>query len=61
MIAKLDKKDKSPLMITPEDVLDAAESGLRRGKTIVVPGGRAMYAIRRLSPSLTWRLAKLAE
>ncbi|MGW8815918.1 SDR family NAD(P)-dependent oxidoreductase [Gordonia terrae] len=57
MVAKLNEKDSSPLMVTPDDVLDAIDKGLAKKKTVVIPGGRAMYAVRRLSPNLTWALA----
>ena len=42
------------LMIQPEDVLEAIERGLRRGQSVVVPGGRLALLGRRVSRTLAW-------
>jgi short-subunit dehydrogenase len=57
-LTDLATKEKSWLMITAEDVLNAVDKGLARKKTIVTPGGSAFYALRRFSPSLLWKITK---
>jgi short-subunit dehydrogenase len=56
-IQKLSQKSSSPLMISPAKVLDDIDRALAKGRSTILPGGRAIYAIRRLSPSLMWSLA----
>lgn len=58
-IAALAHKEKSPLMITPEKVLDDIDRALYRGKSVVVPGGVAPYLLRRISPRATWVLSAI--
>ncbi|WNG17893.1 SDR family NAD(P)-dependent oxidoreductase [Cystobacter fuscus] len=55
-IAALAQKESSPLMITPDKVLDDIERALARRRHVCLPGARAAYALRRLSPALTWAL-----
>lgn len=55
-VTSLTNRDKSPLMITPDKVLDDIEKGLQRGRTVVTPGGLGPYIARRISPAATWRL-----
>lgn len=55
-LQQLAAASSSPLMISPDKVLDVIDEGLRRGRKVVVPGGRGIYALRRLAPSLTWTL-----
>jgi NAD(P)-dependent dehydrogenase (short-subunit alcohol dehydrogenase family) len=41
----------------PDDILDRIEKALERGTTVLVPGeARPTWLMRRLSPSLMWRL-----
>jgi short-subunit dehydrogenase len=50
-IAKVDA-GKLPMMgLTPADVLDAVENALHKSQRVVLPGARAFYALRRLSPA----------
>lgn len=58
-LRKLAQSDSSPLMVTTDDVLDSIDAGLARGTRIVVPGGRLVLAVRRLSPALAWRAVSL--
>lgn len=55
-VQRLAARRSSPLLLTPDRVLDAVDRGLRRGQAVVVPGGRFVLAVRRLSPALLWRL-----
>lgn len=59
MIANMAQKSSAPMLSTTDEVLDAIERGLSRGRAVVVPGGRLPYALRRLSPSVTWALTAL--
>ncbi|MWB97004.1 SDR family NAD(P)-dependent oxidoreductase [Agromyces seonyuensis] len=56
LITDLADRESSPLMLSVDRVLDDIDRALERGRTVVVPGGRALYAMRRFSPSLTWAL-----
>jgi NAD(P)-dependent dehydrogenase (short-subunit alcohol dehydrogenase family) len=52
-IAKI-AEGKSRMGMTPEDVLDSIEKALTKNKSIVLPGARSVYLLRRLSPRLAW-------
>lgn len=54
---KLTAADRSPLMVSPDKVLDDIDKGLAKRKRLVVLGGRAMHALRRFSPAVVWRIA----
>ncbi len=45
-------------MADPEDIVDAVEAGLERGREMLFPGGEAkvLYRLRRFVPSLLWRV-----
>jgi NAD(P)-dependent dehydrogenase (short-subunit alcohol dehydrogenase family) len=45
----------------PDDILDRIEKGLERGTKVLVPGveARGTWLLRRMSPSLMWRLVHL--
>lgn len=48
--------------LKPEQVVDAVERGLDRGRMVLVLGdAKAAYAIRRLSPRLTWRVMRMID
>ncbi|PWJ54324.1 Short-chain dehydrogenase [Quadrisphaera granulorum] len=53
-VRRLARSERSPLMTTPDVVLDQVERGLARGARVVVPGGRALHALRKVSPGLVW-------
>lgn len=55
-IAALARKESSPLMITPDKVLDDIDRALARRRHLCLPGARAAYTLRRLSPALAWAL-----
>ena len=56
-IERLRRASCSPLMITPEKVLDDIDRALARRRSVILPGGRLIHALRRLSPALMWSLA----
>lgn len=45
---------KVPMGLTTDKVLDSIERGLGRKRSVVLPGARAVYLLRRISPRLTW-------
>jgi NAD(P)-dependent dehydrogenase (short-subunit alcohol dehydrogenase family) len=57
MIERLNRAASSPLMITPEKVLDDIDRALARHRSMTLPGGRLIHTLRRLSPTLMWTLA----
>jgi short-subunit dehydrogenase len=58
IIATLNEKVSSPLMITPDKVLDSIDRALTKDRSVILPGALAIHAIRRLSPSAMWALAE---
>jgi len=54
--------DLSP-PLTPDGVLDAVESGVARGKFLIMPGlpTKISYLLRRLSPGLAWWFVRVIE
>jgi short-subunit dehydrogenase len=56
-IERLSRASCSSLMITPEKVLDDIDRALARRRSVILPGGRLIHALRRLSPALMWSLA----
>lgn len=52
---KLTATDRSPLMVSPDKVLDDIDKGLAKRKRLVVLGGRAMHPLQRFSPQWSGR------
>jgi NAD(P)-dependent dehydrogenase (short-subunit alcohol dehydrogenase family) len=54
--------DQTP-PLSPDEVLDAIESGIARGKFLIMPGlgTKISYLLRRLSPDLAWWLVRKIE
>jgi NAD(P)-dependent dehydrogenase (short-subunit alcohol dehydrogenase family) len=58
-VASIRKAAERGKMASPEEIIDAVEDALARGRSIVYPGEAALFAaLRRLSPRLTWALAR---
>lgn len=59
----LQKQASSGRMASPEQILDAIEAGLQKGLSVVYPNAEAKIGqlLRRLSPSLTWKIANAAN
>ena len=49
--------------VSPSFILDSIETGIDKGKQVLLPGGEAkmLYALRRLSPRLLWKIQSSAE
>jgi short-subunit dehydrogenase len=52
-IAKI-ARGSSRMGLTPESVVDSIDKALAKRKRIVLPGGRGVYLLRRISPGLAW-------
>jgi NAD(P)-dependent dehydrogenase (short-subunit alcohol dehydrogenase family) len=50
-----------PMGITAVRVLDDVERALKKGRSVVLPAARGLYALRRVSPRLTWRASNFAN
>jgi NAD(P)-dependent dehydrogenase (short-subunit alcohol dehydrogenase family) len=49
-------------MASPESIIDAVEKAIASGRSIIYPGQAAMLQVmRRVSPSLMWKLADMAN
>ena len=59
----LERQARGKSMATPDQIIDAIESGLKRGAKVVYPTGEAKFGqfIRRLSPTLTWKIVNAAN
>lgn len=62
-LAGLRRQARSGRMATPDQIIDAIESGLRQGRYVVYPNAESRIGalLRRLAPELTWKLANAAN
>ncbi len=58
LVRRMAVRDRALMMVTPQRVLDEIEAGLRRGRRVVVPGGRLAHLARRLAPGFVWAVEK---
>ena len=62
-LAGLRKQAKSGRMATPDQIIDAVEAGLAKGRYYVYPTAESRFGalMRRFAPELTWKLANAAN
>lgn len=58
-VTALADRANAPGLSTTDDVLDAVDRGLARKRSVIVPGGHAIWLLRRFSPALTWQAGRL--
>jgi len=59
----LKKQAERGQLASPEAIIDAIESGIEKGRSVIYPNGEAWIGqlLRRLSPTLTWKLVNAAS
>lgn len=62
-LAGLQRQASSGRMATPDQIIDAIEAGLRKGRYVVYPTAESRIGawMRRIAPELTWKLANAAH
>jgi NADP-dependent 3-hydroxy acid dehydrogenase YdfG len=58
-VTALAGRSRAPGLSTTDDVLDAVDRGLARKRSVIVPGGHAIWLLRRFSPALTWQAGRI--